>query len=103
MIPQSLRALLDETDGRRECEWADRRVWLAREAWGELAVCLQGAQVLHYLPASEATRIDLPASEATRTASEATRDSGGGASSTDGEEALVPGGWLWQRLAKRRR
>ncbi len=48
MIPQSLRALLDETDGRRECEWADRRVWLAREAWGELAVCLQGAQVLHF-------------------------------------------------------
>ncbi|MCE8024247.1 D-hexose-6-phosphate mutarotase [Billgrantia aerodenitrificans] len=119
MIPQSLRALLDETDGRRECEWADRRVWLAREAWGELAVCLQGAQVLHFLPASEATpaegslpyaptparaegslstnapddaRTDLPVSEAMRNAPDAARAP---EAMGEEEEALVPGGWLW--------
>lgn len=51
MIPPSLRQLLDATEGQRQTEWAGRRVWLAREPWGELAVSLQGAQVLHYLPA----------------------------------------------------
>ncbi|XKE44699.1 D-hexose-6-phosphate mutarotase [Halomonas organivorans] len=50
MIPDSLRALLDATDGQRRADWAGREVWLAREPWGELAVSLQGAQVLHYLP-----------------------------------------------------
>lgn len=78
MIPQSLRALLDDTHGQRECEWAGRSVWLAREAWGELAVSLQGAQVLHFLPyAPGAARADAP-----------------GAMGEE-EEALVPGGWLW--------
>ncbi|MEQ5802829.1 D-hexose-6-phosphate mutarotase [Halomonas sp. H10-9-1] len=51
MIPQSLRTLLDETRGRRRAEWAGREVWLANEGWGELAVSLQGAQVLHFQPA----------------------------------------------------
>ncbi len=90
MIPQSLRALLDETDGRRECEWADRRVWLAREAWGELAVCLQGAQVLHFLPASEATPAEGSLPYAPTPARAGTPEVMG-----EGEEALVPGGWLW--------
>ncbi|WP_254277851.1 D-hexose-6-phosphate mutarotase [Halomonas sp. 3H] len=53
MIPRSLRTLLDETHGRRRAEWAGREVWLANEAWGELAVSLQGAQVLHFLPAGD--------------------------------------------------
>src|SRR5690554_2572029 len=53
MIPQSLRSLIDETDGQRRAEWAGREVWLANEAWGELAVSLQGAQVLHYRPAGD--------------------------------------------------
>ena len=53
MIPQSLRVLLDATDGQRQAEWEGRRVWLARETWGELAVSLQGAQVLHFRPAGE--------------------------------------------------
>ncbi|TDR52237.1 glucose-6-phosphate 1-epimerase [Halomonas ventosae] len=51
MIPQSLRTLIDETRGQRRAEWAGREVWLANEAWGELAVSLQGAQVLHFRPA----------------------------------------------------
>ncbi|MFC3284884.1 D-hexose-6-phosphate mutarotase [Litchfieldella rifensis] len=52
MIPESLRALLDETQGQRRVEWAGRELWLANESWGELAISLQGAQVLHFLPAS---------------------------------------------------
>ncbi|MCG6658090.1 D-hexose-6-phosphate mutarotase [Halomonas campisalis] len=58
MIPDTLRALLDETRGRRRAQWAGREVWLANEAWGELAVSLQGAQVLHYLPAPKAARAE---------------------------------------------
>ncbi len=51
MIPASLRTLLDETTGQRRAEWAGREVWLANEAWGELALSLQGGQLLHHLPA----------------------------------------------------
>ncbi len=80
MIPQSLRAQLDATEGRRQAEWAGRPVWLAREAWGELAVCLQGAQVLHFLPYAP------PRAGGHRASPVATGN---------GEEALVPGGWLW--------
>ncbi|RTR07140.1 D-hexose-6-phosphate mutarotase [Halomonas nitroreducens] len=78
MIPASLRALLDATHGQRRADWAGREVWLAREPWGELAVSLQGAQVLHYQPAGAAPSgpaAPLPAGDA--------------------EETLVPGGWLW--------
>lgn len=55
MIPPSLRELLDTTEGQRQAEWEGRPVWLAREAWGELAISLQGAQLLHYRPAGDAS------------------------------------------------
>jgi len=66
MIPASLRQLIDATAGQRRAEWAGREVWLVNEPWGELAVSLQGAQVLHYLSAPEAARNDLPAPETAR-------------------------------------
>ncbi|QJQ96081.1 MULTISPECIES: D-hexose-6-phosphate mutarotase [Halomonadaceae] len=82
MIPASLRALLDETQGQRFARWAERDVWLANAPWGELAISLQGAQVLHFLPAPEATQAAgaPPASETF----ESTQD-----------DSLVAGGWLW--------
>ncbi|WP_181872696.1 D-hexose-6-phosphate mutarotase [Billgrantia montanilacus] len=96
MIPSRLRALLDETDGQRQCEWAGRPVWLARESWGELAVCLQGAQVLHYHPyASEATRAEGSLPAPLFSASDDTRNDTDAAGPVEQEEALVPGGWLW--------
>ncbi|WP_431024091.1 D-hexose-6-phosphate mutarotase [Halomonas sp. H5] len=52
MIPDSLRQLLEVTQGQRRTQWQGREVWLANEAWGELALSLQGAQVLHFRPAS---------------------------------------------------
>jgi glucose-6-phosphate 1-epimerase len=95
MIPGSLRRLLTATDGRRLAEWQGRRLWLVRESWGELALSLQGAQVLHFLPAPEAERRS-PAPEAGRkaqgSASEAEPQATDGVAGT---EALVPGGWLW--------
>ncbi|APX92397.1 D-hexose-6-phosphate mutarotase [Halomonas sp. 1513] len=54
MIPESLRTLLDATRGQRRTEWAGREVWLANESWGQLAVSLQGAQVLHFQPSPDA-------------------------------------------------
>lgn len=84
MIPASLRALLDATDGRRRVDWAGREVWLAREAWGELAVSLQGAQVLHFLPYASAPN-----------GPDAARPHPGTSSPAPSGEALVPGGWLW--------
>ncbi len=59
MIPASLRQLIDDTHGQRRAEWEGRDVWLANEPWGELAVSLQGAQVLHYLPFAPETGRDL--------------------------------------------
>ncbi|MGC3873822.1 D-hexose-6-phosphate mutarotase [Halomonas sp. GXIMD04776] len=53
MIPSSLRRLLDATNGQRLDEWQGRRLWLAREPWGELVVSLQGAQVLHFAPSGD--------------------------------------------------
>ncbi|MDR5891325.1 D-hexose-6-phosphate mutarotase [Halomonas mongoliensis] len=99
MIPASLRTLLDETRGQRRAEWQGRQVWLANEAWGELALSLQGGQVLHFLPSPDAATAEgsLPsplsnASEDTRTRVSASRPSEG---EGEGEEALVAGGWLW--------
>ncbi|WP_136253215.1 D-hexose-6-phosphate mutarotase [Onishia niordana] len=91
MIPRSLRELLDATDGQRQVEWQGRTLWLAREAWGELVVSLQGAQVLHFLPAPEAAR-SLDASEATRKASDLASATG---VAEENDSGLVPGGWLW--------
>ncbi|AOM00614.1 D-hexose-6-phosphate mutarotase [Cobetia marina] len=53
MIPESLRALVDATSGQRTCEWQGRMLLILNRAWGELVVCHQGAQVLHYQPASQ--------------------------------------------------
>ncbi|MDC8802268.1 D-hexose-6-phosphate mutarotase [Halomonas pacifica] len=53
MIPDSLRQLLDATQGQRRTQWQGREVWLANEAWGGLALSLQGAQVLHFQPACD--------------------------------------------------
>ncbi|SDL00231.1 glucose-6-phosphate 1-epimerase [Franzmannia pantelleriensis] len=82
MIPESLRALLDDTQGQRHTEWAGREVWLANEPWGELAVSLQGAQVLHFLPSPETATAEgsLPSPE-TATA--------------EGSRCADAGGWLW--------
>ncbi|MDN3521832.1 D-hexose-6-phosphate mutarotase [Halomonas ramblicola] len=79
MIPASLRALLDDTRGQRRADWAGREVWLANEAWGELAVSLQGAQVLHFLPNPAAGA--LPA--------------GAPAAADAAPEGMAAGGWLW--------
>ncbi|MBB3189569.1 D-hexose-6-phosphate mutarotase [Halomonas cerina] len=91
MIPASLRALLDATDGQRRVDWAGREVWLAREPWGELAVSLQGAQVLHFLPASP----EAATAEGASSAPDEAQAAGASASQDDAEESLVPGGWLW--------
>ena len=105
MIPASLKALIDATEGQRVVSWAGRELWLANEAWGQLAISLQGAQVLHYLPTPEDARAAgaypapedaraagaYPAPEAEQgapTADAAGIDSGA-------EDPLVPGGWLW--------
>lgn len=50
MIPDTLRQLVDATDGQQQAEWEGRRVLLINAEWGELAISLQGAQVLHYRP-----------------------------------------------------
>ncbi|WP_110685399.1 D-hexose-6-phosphate mutarotase [Salinicola aestuarinus] len=54
MIPETLETLIAATDGQRETEWENRRVLLINAEWGELAISLQGAQVLHYRPAGDA-------------------------------------------------
>ncbi|SHE39435.1 glucose-6-phosphate 1-epimerase [Modicisalibacter ilicicola DSM 19980] len=86
MIPTTLRQLLDATRGQRLAEWQGREVWLAREPWGELAVSLQGAQVLHFLPAPDAGR------KATDSIAEAEQETADPAAEA---ATLVPGGWLW--------
>ncbi|GEK72156.1 MULTISPECIES: D-hexose-6-phosphate mutarotase [Halomonas] len=95
MIPASLRALLDATDGQRRAEWAGREVWLANEAWGELVVSLQGAQVLHFLPAPEDATAEGSTSNAPDDAQAAGASASPDATSGEDEEALVAGGWLW--------
>ncbi|WP_168011785.1 D-hexose-6-phosphate mutarotase [Halomonas salinarum] len=95
MIPRSLRELLDATDGQRQVEWQGRTLWLAREAWGELVVSLQGAQVLHYLPFAPETGRAAGASPAPLSnASETTRNEAESTPNAD-DSGLVPGGWLW--------
>lgn len=84
MIPSSLRALIDETQGQRQVDWAGRTVWLARENWGELAVSLQGAQVLHFLP--YAPRSSAP---------EHPRAEVNAISGNHSDASMVDSGWLW--------
>ncbi|NWN82168.1 MAG: D-hexose-6-phosphate mutarotase [Halomonas sp.] len=109
MIPASLRALLDDTAGQRRAEWHGRDVWLANEAWGELAVSLQGAQVLHFLPAPEdaqaAGASPAPEDAQAAGASPAPEDAQAAGASPASEDAqaagslapegMVSGGWLW--------
>ncbi|HSH56482.1 MAG TPA: D-hexose-6-phosphate mutarotase, partial [Halomonas sp.] len=115
MIPASLRALLDQTSGQRRAEWAGREVWLANEEWGELALSLQGAQLLHFLPAPDAARAAgaSPAPDAARAAGASPApddaraagaspapDAAQAAGARPAEAAEVPegmaaGGWLW--------
>ncbi|MGM0784994.1 aldose epimerase family protein [Halomonas faecis] len=87
MIPDTLAALIDSTEGQRRAEWAGREVWLVNEAWGELAVSLQGAQVLHFLP--------NPAAGAPPASPEAATAEGSRSAPGPAPEGMVPGGWLW--------
>ncbi|MDR5865561.1 D-hexose-6-phosphate mutarotase [Halomonas koreensis] len=89
MIPASLRALLDATDGQRRADWAGREIWLAREPWGELAVSLQGAQVLHYRPAGDPAAGDPAAGDP------AAGDPADDPAGHDAPSDMSPGGWLW--------
>lgn len=53
MIPESLRALIADTAGQRTAEWQGRSLLILNQEWGELVVCHQGAQVLHYQPTGD--------------------------------------------------
>lgn len=92
MIPESLRALLDTTRGQRRTEWAGREVWLANEPWGELAISLQGAQVLHFLPASSATLSTAPEPAPEATAPEPAPEA---TAPEPAPKDMAAGGWLW--------
>ncbi|TFH85004.1 D-hexose-6-phosphate mutarotase [Billgrantia azerbaijanica] len=89
MIPDTLAALLDETQGQRRAEWAGREVWLANEPWGQLAVSLQGAQVLHFSPASA----DKHGAQDNGGITEKTQDSSAQGNTTS--DMRDTGGWLW--------
>lgn len=53
MLPNSLRQLIDDTRGQRQVSWQGRKIVLFNMAWGELAISLQGAQVLHFQPTDD--------------------------------------------------
>lgn len=53
MIPDSLRHCFDGLTGQARATWEGRDLMLFKEPWGELAICLQGAQVLHFQPAAD--------------------------------------------------
>lgn len=89
MIPHNLQALLDATRGARRAEWAGREVWLANEPWGQLAVSLQGAQVLHFAPAPA----DKHGAPDTGESVELAQDSSPQGNPVSG--VLDTGGWLW--------
>lgn len=94
MIPATLKTRIDEVEGQGHIHWAGRDIWVANESWGQLAISLQGAQVLHFQPAPDATRAAgaSPAPDPTQAAgaspAKATVDSGA-------DDPLVPAGWLW--------
>ncbi|MCW4149599.1 D-hexose-6-phosphate mutarotase [Halomonas sp. 18H] len=95
MIPETLRTLLDHTQGQRYAEWAGRNVWLANEAWGELVVSLQGAQVLHFSPAPDAARAAGASASPKDATAEGSSPASDHAPAAAPGETLVPGGWLW--------
>ena len=90
MIPATLQSLINDVQGQGRIHWAGREVWVANESWGQLAISLQGAQVLHYLPAPDPAR----AAGAWPSASDPASAADGGVDS-GADDALVPGGWLW--------
>ncbi|RUR33573.1 D-hexose-6-phosphate mutarotase [Vreelandella nanhaiensis] len=53
MIPDSLANLIDHTEGQQTANWEGREVVLFNMPWGELAISLQGAQVLHFKPQND--------------------------------------------------
>lgn len=50
MTPDSLANLIAQTEGQQPANWEGREVVLFNMPWGELAISLQGAQVLHFKP-----------------------------------------------------
>lgn len=54
MIPDSLRHLIKATQGQQTVIWQARELVLFNQPWGELAIALQGAQVVHFQPADDA-------------------------------------------------
>ncbi|MCM5704996.1 D-hexose-6-phosphate mutarotase [Larsenimonas salina] len=49
-MSESLSALIEQTQGRRDATWHDFSVHVINEAWGSLVVAHQGAQLLHFAP-----------------------------------------------------
>ncbi|MGY4877935.1 D-hexose-6-phosphate mutarotase [Vreelandella aquamarina] len=53
MIPDTLRQLIDSTQGQQTVVWQERELVLFNQPWGQLAISLQGAQVLHFQPTGD--------------------------------------------------
>ncbi|MBP5979007.1 MAG: D-hexose-6-phosphate mutarotase [Halomonas sp.] len=53
MTPDSLVNLIAQVEGQQTANWEGRDVALFNMPWGELAISLQGAQVLHFRPAND--------------------------------------------------
>ncbi|GAB2725458.1 aldose epimerase family protein [Halomonas garicola] len=53
MIPDSLQERLDATDDQQTLTWEGRELVLFNQPWGQLAVALTGAQVVHFKPAGD--------------------------------------------------
>lgn len=53
MTPDSLANLIALAEGQQTANWEGRDVALFNMPWGELAISLQGAQVLHFRPAND--------------------------------------------------
>lgn len=53
MIPDSLRQRLETTDSQQTITWEGREIVLFNQPWGQLAIALTGAQVVHFQPAGD--------------------------------------------------
>ncbi|GAA3900744.1 D-hexose-6-phosphate mutarotase [Halomonas cibimaris] len=53
MIPDSLQQRLETTDGQQTLTWQGRELVLFNQDWGQLAVALTGAQVVHFQPTGD--------------------------------------------------